>query len=174
MIGLIKYATTLASTPCRSPYHAADFYAADFMPWADTLPAAEQQSIYLDWYFKKQDPGYADLRDIVKAESGVAEINWYSSQDTWKLVTGKAVIEDRGGVNANDASVLRALNAEIARGTVLQWYPDFVNFPAEYYNVVVNKRIPERRIKNQAEWEFSFDFYVVPDVQFPSTVPPFV
>ena len=74
----------------------------------------------------------------------------------------------------SDFAAMNALNNEIAKGTVMAWYPDFLNRPSDYFSVIGNKRTAPRRLRSQYRWAFDLDFRIAPVVQFPSSVPPFV
>lgn len=74
----------------------------------------------------------------------------------------------------SDFAVMNALNEEIAKGTIMTWWPDWDARPSDYFSVVGNKRIAPRRLRSQYMWAFDLDLRIVPEIQFPSTVPPFV
>jgi len=59
-------------------------------------------------------------------------------------------------------------------GVVVTWYPDFDNYPAEYFSCIAEKRLDQKRINNSHKYDFNFDLVVLAAVQVPSTVPDFV
>ncbi|HLP97496.1 MAG TPA: hypothetical protein VK149_03525 [Sideroxyarcus sp.] len=168
--GRITYITTLPSTPLPSPFTVADFYALENV-FANSVPAGSRQDIFLYWGYENLDPDPKDDRNVSRAASGVVDIVNFGSTLNFRLSV-KNVIQDRSQVN--EYEILNALNEECMNGTVLTWYPDFINFPDEYYSCVANRRIAPKRIGKRNLFQFDFDLMVLADVQVPSTVPPFV
>jgi hypothetical protein len=171
MHGRITYTTTLESTPLMSPFAAADiFLLADV--FADTVAAGGTQDIFLYWGYSTNDPYYKDQRNVSQAASGLVEIANFLSTTGFKFECSN-VVQDRAA-QTNEYEVLLALNNELMNGVVVTWWPDWDFSTAEYYSCIAAQRLAPRRMGKQLKWIFAFDFMVLPNVQVPSTVPPFV
>jgi hypothetical protein len=171
IIGRLIYTTTLASTPMQSPFTVADIFALDNV-FADFLTAGMQQDIYMYWGYQNNDPTYDDQRNVSRSAAGVVEVTNFGSTLGFKFSISN-VIQDRY-TQVNEFEIISALNEELMMGTPVLWYPDYDNFPAEYYACVANKRIAPKRVANLMRYKFDFDLFVLPSVQIPSTVPAFV
>jgi hypothetical protein len=171
MKGRITYTTTIASTPMQSPLTVADVFALANV-FADTLSPGTLQDIYLYWGYSKEDPYYNDQRNVSRSAAGVVEVSNFGSIDGFKF-TIPNVIHDRTA-QVNEFSILSALNDELMKGTPVAWYPDFDNYPTEYFACVATKRIEPKRIGSNMRFQFDFDVFVLPTVQIPSTIPSFV
>lgn len=172
MIGRIQYTVTIADTPARSPFSAADIFGLPNI-FGDVLQPGDTQDILLDWGYLTLNPVHKDNRFMSVSSSGAAEISWFSTLESFTLLVPR-VDENRNTGYANDYAVMNALNDELARGTVITWYPDWEGFPSEFYSCVSNKRIDQKRFNSSMRWDFQFDLMKLANVQFPSTVPPFV
>jgi len=173
MIGLgrITYTTTLTSTPLMSPLAAADVFAlADV--FAETLALGGLQDIYLYWGYSKLDPYHTDQRNVSKSAAGVVEVSNFLSTKGFMFAVSE-VVQDRAAL-VNEYAVMEALNEELMNGVVVTWYPDFDNYPAEYFSCIAEKRLDQKRINNSHKYNFNFDLMVLAAVQVPSTVPDFV
>lgn len=168
--GRITYTTTLASTPKQSPLTVADIFALDDV-FSETLTAGQLQDIYLYWGYKSQDPYYDDKRNVSKSAAGVVEVSNFGSTTGFNFVISN-VNNDRVAL-VNEYAIMTSLNEEMMNGVVMTWYPDWENYPAEYYSCVATKRIAPKRIGILQKYEFSFDLMVLASVQVPSTVPDF-
>jgi hypothetical protein len=73
----------------------------------------------------------------------------------------------------SDYAAMNALNDEIAKGTVMTWWPDYENRPSDFFSIIGNKRIAPKRKGPEPKWTYTFDYRIAPAVQFPSTIPPF-
>lgn len=170
-LGRITYTTTLASTPMMSPLAAADIFAlADVFD--ETLTAGQMQDIYLYWGYQKLDPYHTDQRNVSRSAAGVVEISNFLSTKGFRFAVSE-VAQDRAALT-NEYAVMEALNEELMNGVVVTWYPDFDNFPTEYFSCIAEKRLDQKRIDNSFKYVFSFDLMVLAAVQVPSTVPDFV
>lgn len=170
-IGRITYTTTLASNPVQSPFTVADIFSITDV-FAETLGAGVTQDIYLYWGYASLDPYYVDQRNVSRSAAGVVDVTNFGSVDAFKFSI-ENVIQDRTA-NVNEFLIMSALNEELMSGTPVKWYPDFDNFPAEYYSCVATQRIEPKRMGNYQRFQFNFDLFVLPTVQIPSNVPPFV
>lgn len=169
--GRITYTTTLASTPQQSPLTVADIFALDDV-FSETLAAGELQDIYMYWGYKSQDPYYDDERNVSKSAAGVVEIANFGSTTGFEFsIFG---VEHDRVASVNEFAIMNSLNEEMMNGVVLAWYPDYDNYPDEYYSCIAAKRIAPKRIGLLQKYEFSFDLMVLASVQVPSTVPDFV
>lgn len=171
MKGRITYTTTLPSTPMMSPFGAADVFALIDV-FADSVPAGSKQDIFLYWGYKALDPSYVDQRNVSKSAAGVVEIANFGSTTGFQFSVFN-VLYDRTA-QVNEYQVLASLNDELMNGVVISWYPDFENFPLEYYSCVANQRLAQKRIGVLMRFQFDFDLMVLASVQVPSTVPAFV
>lgn len=171
MRGRITYTTTLASTPLMSPLAAADIFALANV-FAETVTLGGVQDIYLYWGYRSLEPYHTDQRNVSKSAAGVVEISNFLSTEGFRFELGN-VVQDRAALT-NEYAVLEALNEELMNGVVVTWYPDFDNFPTEYFSCIAEKRLDAKRINNSFKFVFSFDLMVLASVQVPSTVPPFV
>ena len=169
--GRITYTTTLDSTPLMSPLAAADVFALANV-FADTIAAGNQQDIYLYWGYKNLDPYHTDQRNVSKSAAGVVEVTNFLSTQGFRFMLGN-VVQDRVAP-VNEYAVISSLNDELMNGVVVTWYPDFDNFPNEYFSCIAEKRIDPKRIGSSYRFDFNFDLMVLAQVQVPSTVPPFV
>lgn len=75
---------------------------------------------------------------------------------------------------ASQFALFNALSDELAKGTLIRWWPDFENRQGDYFECIATKRNAPRRRFPFYRWTFTFDLTVAPTVQFPSTIPPFV
>jgi hypothetical protein len=170
MLGRITYITTAASTPMPSPLTVANIFALNNV-FAGLLPAGSQQDLYLYWGYSANNPYYTDVRNVSQSASGVVEIANFGSTTGFKFSLMN-IVEDRTA-QVNEYSVMNALNYEMMAGTVIQWYPNYDGFPAEYYSCVANQRLNATRQDTRLLWQFDFDLMALAVVQFPSTVPVF-
>lgn len=168
--GRITYITTLASTPKQSPLTVADIFALEDV-FSETLSAGQTQDIYLYWGYQSQDPYYKDERNVSQSAAGVVEIANFGSTTGFNFTISN-VSNDRVA-SVNEFSIMNSLNEEMMNGVVLSWYPDWDNYPDEYYSCVATKRIAPKRIGIMQQFDFSFDLMVLASVQVPSTVPDF-
>lgn len=171
MHGRITYTTTLASTPLMSPFAAADFSLIPDVS-ATTILAGSTQDIYLYWGYSSLDPYYKDQRNVSQSASGLVEVTNFLSTLGFKFGIDR-VLQDRLA-ETNEYGVMQAMNDELMNGVVLTWWPDWDYSITEYYSCIAAQRLPAKRVDNQFVWNYSFDFMVLPTVQVPSTVPPFV
>lgn len=171
MRGRITYFTSVADTPKMSPLSAVDFWILPDV-YVPTLALGEQQDIYLYWGYETQDPYYKDQRNVSRSAAGVVDISVYLSTTGFKFSIPD-VLHDRAAA-VNEYAVMQALNNELMIGTTVLWYPDYDNYPSEYYACVAEARLNPKRVGKQYRWVFSFDLAVLPAVQMPSTVPVFV
>lgn len=169
--GRITYISSLATTPVQSPFTVADIFALENV-FADEIVAGEMQDIYLYWGYHSQDPYFKDERNVSRSLAGVVEVANFSSTTAFKFSI-RNVIQDRAA-QVNEYAIITALNEELMNGTVISWYPDYDNFPEEYYSCVATKRLAPKRIGQRDRYQFDFDLFVLADVQVPSTVPDFV
>jgi hypothetical protein len=171
MKGRITYTTTLPSTPMMSPFSAADVFALQDV-FAASVPAGSPQDIFLYWGYSALDPSYVDQRNVSMSAAGVVEIANFGSTTGFQFSVFN-VLYDRTA-QINEYQVMVQLNNELMNGTVITWYPDFENFPAEYYSCVANQRLAQKRIGIRMKFQFDFNLMVLAAVQVPSTVPAFV
>lgn len=169
--GRITYVSTLSSTPVQSPFTVADIFALENV-FADNIVAGELQDIYLYWGYQNQDPYFKDERNVSRSAAGVVDIVNFGSTTGFKFSI-KNVIQDRAA-QVNEYEIMTALNEELMNGTVISWYPDFDNFPDEYFSCVATKRLDPKRMGKRDRYQFDFDLFVLATVQVPSTVPSFV
>lgn len=169
--GRLTYTNTLAGTPRQSPFTVADIFALDDV-FADTVAVGQTQDIYLYWGYKNNDPYYKDDRNVSRSAAGVVDIVNFGSTEGFKFSIMN-VIQDRSS-QVNEYAIMTSLNEELMNGTVVRWYPDYDNFPTEYFSCVATKRLDPKRIGQRQRYQFDFDLFVLPTVQVPSTVPPFV
>lgn len=169
--GRITYATTLASTPKQSPLTTADIFALDDV-FAETLTAGQMQDIYLYWGYKSEEPYYDDKRNVSRSAAGVVDVVNFGSMTGFRFSINN-VVHDRSA-EVNEFAIMNALNEEMMNGVVMTWYPDFDNFPAEYYSCIAAKRIAPKRMGIMQKYSFDFDLMVLAAVQVPSTVPQFM
>jgi hypothetical protein len=169
--GRITYTTTLASTPVQSPFTVADIFSMSDV-FASTLGPGVVQDIYMYWGYGSLDPYYVDQRNVSRSAAGVVDVTNFGSVDAFKFSINN-VMQDRTA-NVNEFAIMSALNEELMNGTPVTWYPDFENYPGEYYSCVATQRIEPKRQDNYQRFTFNFDLFVLPTVQIPSTVPPFV
>jgi hypothetical protein len=170
MPGRITYTTTIANTTMQSPLTVANVFALNDV-FAMTLPVGSVQDINLYWGYTANDPYYTDVRNVSRSASGVVEVSNFGSTTGFTFSLAN-VVQDRNA-QVNEFAVLNALNTELMAGTLMTWYPDYDNFPAEYYSCVANQRLNAKRIGTTSRWQFDFDLMVLATVQFPSTVPTF-
>ena len=170
MRGRLTYIATLPNTLRQSPFTVADFSALTDIT-ATTINVGEQQDLYLYWACSAQDPYYQDVRNVSRSAAGVVEVTNFGSTKGFKFSL-QNILEDRAA-QVNEFAILTALNEELMAGTLMLWYPDFDNYPTEYYSCVSAGRIAPKRIGTQYRWQFDFDLMILPAVQFPSTVPAF-
>lgn len=172
MRGRIIYTATLTGTPAPSPLNSVEIFnlAAVF---EDTVAAGQVQDIYLPAGYSSLEPYFTDKRVLSQSAGGVVEIANFQSTTNYKFKIDH-IRKDRGGAVQNDYAMLVALNDELAKGTIVKWYPDWDTYPDEYFSCVANKRIPQKRMGTLPLFSFEFDLLVLPSVQSPSTVPPFV
>jgi hypothetical protein len=171
MLGRITYTTTLASTPRMSPFAAADVFALTDV-FSATVAAGSTQDIFMYWGYASLDPYYSDQRNLSQSAAGVVDITNFGSTKGFKFSIPN-VGQDRGSL-VNEYEVMTALNEELMNGVTVTWYPDFVDFPSEYYSCVAEKRLAQKRMGMRLNYKFDFDFRVLASVQVPSTVPDFV
>lgn len=169
--GRITYITTLASTPVQSPFTVADIFALQNV-FADSVLAGGMQDIFLYWGYKNQDPDYKDERNLSRSAAGVVDIVNFGSTTGFKFSI-ENVVQDRA-LQVNEYMIMSALNEELMNGVVVKWYPDYLRFPTEYYSCVASKRLAQKRMWQLDRFKFDFELMVLPTVQVPSTVPPFV
>lgn len=169
--GRITYVTTLTSTPVLPPLMAADVFALTDV-FAESLPAGSVQDLFLYWGYLTLDPYYTDQRNVSQSAAGVADVVNFGSTTGFKFSLPN-VVQDRNAA-FNEYSIIASLNDELMNGVVVTWYPDYVGFPAEYYSCIAEKRLPQKRMLKMVRYQFDFDFRILPTVQVPSTVPPFV
>ena len=170
MSGRLKYITSTPNTPQQSPLTVANVFGLANV-FAETLAMGAMQDIYLYWGYLAKDPYYTDVRNVSRSAAGVVEISNFSSVTSFKFSIDN-VIENRAA-QVNEFAIMNALNNEMMVGTLMQWYPDYDNFPSEYYNCVANQRLNAKRMGTTQRWQFDFDVSVLATVQFPSTVPAF-
>jgi hypothetical protein len=170
MIGRITYPTTLSGTPRPSPFAAADIFALTDV-FADTVALGDMQDIYLYWGYESLNPQHNDIRNISQSASGVVEITHFLTTQLFSFGLTN-VIEDR--ITGNEYAMLNALNNELIKGTIVTWYQNYDDYPAEYISCAGNKRIEPVRIGSRPRWTFGFELLQLPVVQAPSTVPAFV
>lgn len=155
MKGRIVYDVTIAGTPAMPPA-------------TGTLAAGATQTIDFAWYYTGIDPAHDDTRTLLKSASGVVEGRLFFTTKSFQIAVSRVL---ESGASNSDYEVLQKLNDEIARGTLLKWYPNYTVYPAEYFSCVGNKRIDPVRIDNSMRWTFTFDLLVLPSAQAVSTVP---
>lgn len=172
MNGRITYTATLSNTPAPSPLNSVEIFNLSAV-FSDTVAAGQVQDIYFQWLYSSLDPYHVDKREVSESAGGVVEIAHFLTTTNYKFTIDN-VRKDRGGILVNDYAMFVALNAELAKGTIIKWYPDYDTFPTEYFSCVANKRIDPKRMGTTEKFSFSFDLRVLPSVQSPSTVPPFV
>lgn len=171
MPGRITYTITSGQTPMQSPFTVADIFALGDV-FADTLAIGATQDIYLYWGYASLDPDYDDQRNVARSAAGVVEVTNFGSTDVFRFAIPN-VWNDRAA-QVNEFEIMSSLNEELMRGTDVRWYPDYDNYPAEYFACVASKRVRPRRDGTTMRFKFEFDLFVLPSVQIPSTVPPFV
>lgn len=172
MIGRITYTTTLANTPRQSPFGVADIFALTNV-FQDTLNIGDVQDLFLYWGYENLDPAHNDIRNVSMSASGVVEITHFLTTELYAFSLPN-VLENRNLGIASEYAMLNALNDELIKGTIITWYPDFENNPTEYYSCAGNKRIEAVRQSSMQRWTFGFELLLLPSVQAPSTVPPFM
>lgn len=169
MLGRITYTATLNNTPLQSPLTVANFEALANVE-AFQINAGSVQDIYLYWGYTAQDPYYTDVRNVSRSAAGVVEVMNFGSVNGYKISINN-IIEDRTA-SVNEYAIMNALNNELMAGTVITWYPDYDNYPSEFFSCIAANRFAQKRT-NKNRWQFDLDLQVLPTVQFPSTVPAF-
>lgn len=137
-------------------------------PATGTLAVGDTQTIDFAWSYSRRDPTNNDNRILSKSASGMIEGRRFFTAKSFEFEVQRVL---ESGESNSDYEVLQKLNDEIARGTLITWYPDYTVYPAEYFSCVGNKRIDPIRIKTSMRWIFKFDLLVLPSAQAPSTVP---
>jgi len=155
MKGRIVYAVSIAGTPAMPPA-------------TGTLAIGATQTIDFPWHYTGIDPVHADTRTLLKSASGAVEGRLFYTSKSFQIAVSRVL--ESGAANS-DYEVLQKLNDEIARGTLLRWYPNYTIYPGEYLSCVGNKRIDPTRINTSMRWDFKFDLLVLPPAQAASTVP---
>lgn len=168
MRGLIQYVVD-TDTPQQGLWASYQPWTKT-LPWADTLTSGQTAEIYLVEY-GNLDPTIDTDKSVSKSTALVTQTRFFSQEDGWRT-SFNDIDEDR--TTWNPYSVYNALNRAANEGTVLTWYPNIDDHPTEFYSVIVEDVRPPRREGPLLKWTFSFDFTILPDVQFPSTVPVFV
>ncbi|MDQ7003290.1 MAG: hypothetical protein Q9N02_11515 [Ghiorsea sp.] len=171
MMGLIKYVAAVP-TRVRSPFHAADFFAA-MTPWSQgvVVPAGTEVQVLLDWRYTKLDPIDKETRYTPSTPNGYAEVIYHGHREGWRIQIDW--VDDTRDVNiANDYQALRALNNHLRRGSVL-WFPDFENYPNESVGCIADKIHAPKRVGALNKWGFQFDLMQLPAAQVPQSLPSF-
>lgn len=155
MKGRIVYTVTMAGTPAMPPA-------------TGTLAIGDTQTIDFPWSYTGIDPKHDDVRTLLKSASSAVEGRLFYTTKSFQFAVARVL---ESGASNSDYAVLQKLNDELARGTMVMWYPNYTTYPAEYLACIGNKRIDPTRINTSMRWNFKFDLLVLPSAQAASTVP---
>jgi hypothetical protein len=168
MRGLITY-TCNTTTPQQGMWDMYQPWLSP-SPWLSEVPSGTDVSIYLKGY-AADDPDFKTQKSVSSSTANVKQTRYFGREEMRKI-TIRNVLEDRS--TYNPYSVYNALNYAADEGIVLTWYPNVDDYPTEFYSCIVQRARPPRRESTLLRWNFTLELTILPEVQFPSTVPVFV
>lgn len=137
----------------------------------DTFSAGDVAQLWLSNGYARLDQSYDDSVSVSETVAGVSETLWFSSVEKYKFEL-KNITDIRGLTVASDYDAFMGFSNSAIRGLDFLWYPDFTNYPEEFFTCKFTKkrRFPRRNSTNKF-FSFRFEVDVPPAVQFPSNIP---
>jgi len=135
--------------------------------FSDTFIAGEVAQLWLDHKYFRLDYRHDDNRNRSVSTSGIVQTRHFNTAELYDFVLGD-VTDIRGTSVVSDYSAVESFFDTVIHGAEFLWFPDYENYPAEYFTCILEKRTEPKRKGVRGMYDFTFNVRVA--TQFTSTV----